>query len=236
MEGGPEIIFVLLFIAFSVLEGIGRKRKAQQKGPGKPKGSRPVGTASPEEIGGREREPTPSGRGGATARGTGAVGRPSQAGGSEGMIPKDIWEEILGLARGTARDPARGEPPPEAVRPPPRVEDETLEEIPPFEARTLEPLYVDRGVPGSQPRRGGDRGGGRGAVPARGGKAPPLPAKAAKGGAVTLPVPLPPAKAGAARKGQSPKMRELLGSGSVEDLRKAFILTEVLGPPLGLKE
>jgi len=31
-------------------------------------------------------------------------------------------------------------------------------------------------------------------------------------------------------------MRALLGSGSVEDLRKAFILTEVLGPPLGLRE
>lgn len=152
------------------------------------------------------------------------------------MIPKDIWEEILGLARGTPPEPARAEPPPDPVRPSRRVEDETLEEMPPFEARSLEPLHVDRGAPGSQPRRGRDRGGARGSVSARGGKAPPLPATAASGGAVTLPVPSPPAKAGAARTGQSPKMRALLGSGSVEDLRKAFILTEVLGPPLGLRE
>ena len=28
----PELIFVLIFIAFSVLEGIGRKKKAERKG------------------------------------------------------------------------------------------------------------------------------------------------------------------------------------------------------------
>ena len=97
-------------------------------------------------------------------------------------------------------------------------EGETLEEIPPFEARSLEPLEVEEHRPSSALRV-------REATTA-------APEKAA---APTV-----------ARMGRQPPRRraqggrrlkgDLLGNGSPEELRKAIILTEVLGPPLALRE
>lgn len=243
----PEIIFVLLFIAFSVLEGMGRRRKARErKAPGAPPGPSPEepgtrqeerpapppaeATASRREVPGRREPPA--------RREVPAGGRPEaqrpRGQGSEGMIPKEIWEEILGLARGEPPRPKPPEPGPEA-RPVPATEAETLEEIPPFEARSLEPLHVEREGPGKRPREAPIR---RGAPPsrdlaARRGGTPQAKGKEA------LPVArdgVPGSKERQRRRPRRGGLREdLLGDGAPEDLRKAIILTEVLGPPLALR-
>lgn len=230
MEGFSGLFIVLLFIAFTVLEGIGRKRRGQQKGePGEAQVPRP-----------REQPPSPrqsriptesaSSQGGPPRTDPGTmtrVPRPQRAPGagpreqgrsSEGLIPKDIWEEILGLARGEPPKPGSGQTGPDRPPRPPRREGETLEEIPPFEARSLEPLEVEEHRPSSALRV-------REATTA-------APEKVA---APTV-----------ARMGRQPPRRraqggrrlkgDLLGNGSPEELRKAIILTEVLGPPLALRE
>ena len=88
MEGFP-LFWILIFVVITVLEGIGRKRQSQQKG-------RPQTGPRPDQpsTGHRPPPPEPS---------TSAGGRTAQEGGpatSEGMLPKEVWEEILGLARG----------------------------------------------------------------------------------------------------------------------------------------
>ena len=236
----PEVIFVLIFIAFSVLEGVGRRRKTQQKGaPGKPPRPQPRQAGLP----GQARvppQPLPPGSGPLeagtdTSAGTRApmprrpagAARGEQGKGSEGLIPKGIWEEILGLARGDPPKPRPAEPGSDTSPHVPSREGETLEEIPPFEARSLEPLDVEA-----------DRSSSR--VQARSGRAEPA---SSKGSTPPMPPPLLEIGAGAAsgrsrRKGQGGRWLkgDLLGDGSAEDLRKAIIITEVLGPPLAMRE
>jgi hypothetical protein len=151
------------------------------------------------------------------------------------MVPKEIWEEILGLARGEQPRPRPAERETEP-RPLPPTEGETLEEIPPFEARSLEPLHVEREAPGERPQRPPIRAG---ASPSRDlatrkRERPPAKGKAAlatsREGA--------PASRGRGKRGLTgQRLRDdLLGDGALEDLRKAIILTEVLGTPLALRE
>lgn len=225
-----EVIFVLIFIAFSVLEGVGRKRKTQPKGaPGQSPGPRP----RPEQRPSREPEE-------ASARGSSprSVGPADEAGqeGSEGLIPKEIWEEILGLARGTPPEPRRAAPPPDLPEASPRREDETLEEIPPFEARTLEPVDFDDERRVVRPERLPVALGGGPAKGLAARKGTPLQRSGAKAvAAAKVRVPSPPVPPGKPSTGQGIRA-DLLGEGSQEDLRKAIILTEVLGLPVGLRD
>jgi hypothetical protein len=225
-----EVIFVLIFIAFSILEGVGRKRKTQQKGaPGKAPSPGPRPAPRPS------REPAETG---APVPDRGSVSRAEGAGqgSSEGLIPKDVWEEILGLARGTAPAPRQADPAPDLPEPRPRREDETLEEIHPFEARTLEPVDFEDERQVSRPER----------LPVPAGTSPTKGLAARKGSGLKRSG----AKAVAAAKARMPGSAEpsgkrsvgtgvradLLGDGSPENLKKAIILREVLGPPLGLRE
>ena len=227
-----EVIFVLIFIAFSVLEGVGRKRKTQQKGaPGKPPGPRPKPTQR------APREPVGAGTRGAEADGRPPV-RAEGAGpeSSEGLIPKDVWEEILGLARGTPPTPRRDDPGPDLSRSRPGREDETLEEIHPFEARTLEPVDFEDERPVSRPERApvlADT------TPAKGlaaRKRSGLQRSGAKAvAAAKARMPGSGARSGTETVGSGIRA-ELMGDGSPENLRKAIILTEVLGLPLSLRE
>jgi hypothetical protein len=233
MEGFSGLFVLLLFIAFSVLEGVGRKRKSQQKGPSgeaaarrptdsSSSGPAPIPSRSPSRPG-DSRRPGASTRGGvATAQMPAGAGRGGQGRGSEGLVPKEIWEEILGLARGEPPRPTTAEPGPSPR--PPRPEAETLEEIPPFEARSLEPLEVDRDRP----------------PPSEQGREQDRPAQSGSGysKALTPREPSSPQRAGTlAASGGGRKLKgDLLGDGSPEDLRKAIILTEVLGPPMALRE
>jgi hypothetical protein len=211
----PELIFVLIFIVFSVLEGVGRKAKQQAK---KREGAGRIPAPPPDRS---PKEPP---------RETAQKG----SDGSEGLIPSEVWEEILGLARGSAPSPKpqpapdsesearsledlRARPIPEAYR----RGDETLEEIPEFEARSLEPL---------EPRPEPDR-----RVPDRSRK-PAAAVEKARSRARDTGVAPPLAVSSSPRRSTGHPRTDLFGDGSPEELRKAIILREVLGPPLGTRE
>jgi hypothetical protein len=130
------------------------------------------------------------------------------------MIPADVWEEILGLARGKPPAP-KPEPAPE-----PEPGFETWQE---FEAEPV-PEAEER----SSRRHESDLDRRRAAV-AR----PPIQAQEVGSGrgVVTAPVPV------VRRAVDDGGVRgDLFGSGSPEELRKAIILKEVLGLPLALRE
>jgi len=224
-----EVIFVLLFIAFSVLDGVGRKRKAKERGAGgKPPAPRP-----------QQPPPREPARAGAGPVGSESAGRPEGTlpQGSEGLIPKDVWAEILGLARGTPPEPGRADPEPDSYDTRPGREDETLEEIHPFEARTLEPVDFEDERKVSRPERlpvPAGKGPAKGLAARRGAALKASGAKAvAAAGKARVPT-------GAERPGGRSTGRtiraDLLGDGSPGNLRKAIILTEVLGLPVGLRE
>ncbi|MGW8268460.1 MAG: hypothetical protein ACWGSQ_18980, partial [Longimicrobiales bacterium] len=114
--------------------------------------------------------------------------------------------------------------------------DETLEEIPPFEARTLERVDFEDERPVSRPERRpvpAGTGPARGLAARKGAELKRAGAKAVAAAKARTPGSVEASRRRPAR----PEIRsDLLGDGSPESLRKAIILTEVLGPPLGLRE
>jgi len=199
----PELIFVLVFVAFSVLDGIGRKKKAERKGaPGTVPGPQLRSVQNRETVATISPEPSSS----------------------EEIIPGDVWEEILGLARGSSPEPDKidepvEEPVDEPVEEPEDesswtaylTEGQTPEQTPDIRAQELESLAPRPQRVQPMPDQG---------------RAPSVHA-------------LPSGTAGAWGKGaerrQSSVRQSLLGDGSTAELRKAFILKEVLGPPVSLK-
>ena len=199
MEDSGFILWIIIF-AVAVLQGIGQKKKKPgQKGgrvPGAPRpkrAPRPVASTS-----------QPSGEGEAVD------GEET----SEGMIPSDVWAEILGLARGDAPEPKEQIPTPEEDS---LVLADVPEREPRPERRETRPAPVSREFPVShgadavlhptQPSRYESR------LAVRG-----IPESAEK------PV------------GRSGIKTGLFGSGSPRELRKAVVLQEVLGPPVSMKE
>ena len=206
MEDG--LFFWLIIMAVAVLQGIGaRKKKAGQQGkkPGMPGQKSPASGQTPPPPG---QTPPPPGQSPQTpgqrprlpaasrpARASIPQGEGAEEGGSsEGMIPSEVWAEILGLARGDpqpAEAEVESEPEPDLV-PAPRPfptshgAGAVLHETEPaaFESR----LAVSR-LPASEP--------------------------------------------GSEEKGRV--RAKLFGTGSPRELRKAIILQEVLGTPVGLK-
>ena len=236
MEGIPvELIFVLIFIAFSVLEAVGRKKGAGRKGG--------PGTApDPESRRQMERREIPRAQeaGGSSRGSPGREGKGPESS-SEGLVPKDIWEEILGLAQGMEPEGRKADSRsrPEvrrdmAGRDLPTSDPETLEEIPDFEARTLESLE-----PRPEPKRrlpdpAGHRRQGREV------KMPPVPSSRVKGMPGVADTEIGTGPGVAARPKRKPRggkvRQEVFGEGSLKELRKAVILKEVLGKPLGMRE
>ena len=109
MEDG--LFFWLVIMAVAVLQGIGaRKKKAGQQGkkmpqaPPRPRQGLPQGFPP-----GQERAPRPTRPARASFPPEEEIGElgSEKDGSSEGMIPSDVWAEILGLARGEAQ---RAEP------------------------------------------------------------------------------------------------------------------------------
>lgn len=210
MDGGA-LLYVLIFVVLAVVQGLGQKRReAERKSQTKPGGGAPAPGSAPGEprpLPRARRSPTPDS--------------------SEGLIPSEVWEEILGLARGKPSPPTPVDAPPEpAPAPAGRSADRrreeieiyrapgSLEEIPSFEARSLEDL---------RPRQ---------AELSQRELPPPSREVRPRRGALLTP------HMGRQRhSGRSRWMRkELLGSGSAEELRRAMVLSEVLGPPLSLRE
>ena len=209
MDGLAEFIFIAVIIALTMAEGVGRRRKRAGKGPlGQPPTS------------GKTPGPTPGASTG-VAR-TAPPQQPASSEGiasedtSEGLIPTDVWDEILGMARGEAERPAPPSPTPEAIS---EIDERSLENLEPRrESRPGTPTAVDR-----DPWRDG--------FPGRVG--PDVPA--GRSGLAVAPSIQVTRESGKTGEKEN-LMHELFGGTTAQHLRKAIILKEVLGPPLALRD
>jgi hypothetical protein len=187
-----SFIFWIIIFAVAVLQGIGQKKKKPgQKGGRVPGASRPKGAPRPVASTAGDGEET-----------------------SEGMIPSNVWAEILGLARGDAPKPKEQISTPEEDS---LVLADAPEREPRPERRETRPAPVSREFPVSH---------GADAV-----LHPTKPSKyesrlAGRGIPESVEKPV----------GRSGIKTRLFGSGSPRDLRKAVVLQEVLGPPVSMKE
>ena len=193
------LFFWLIIAAVLVLQAIGQKRKK----PGQP-GQKPPGPAGP-----RPGQPGGQGRVTATSRSPMAPPRPVQdgegSGSSEGMIPGDVWAEILGLARGEPRQDDPEIPLPSEERP--AASSARREERSPLEERPFPTSHGADAVPHQS-------------------KPADFKSRIAVSSA---PFEL--------EREETREVRTMLfGSGSPAELRKAFILKEVLDPPPSLRE
>jgi hypothetical protein len=234
MDGIPgELIFVLIFIGFSILEGVGRRRKAQQKKGGAPERPSAPRQRVPQRPHRDRVEPT---AGTVDADRPPAPVRDGKLEGSEGLIPQDVWDEILGLARGSKPEPRRPAERPEP-HPPTRSADEGDGALHTSEARSLEPLNVEDGRMVSRPERAVVLAGTEEAArpPAR-----PSSTDLQASGAKAVAAAKGKRHSVVAEVGMSPaggfRARNLFLEGTSEDLRKAIILTEVLGSPVSMRE
>jgi hypothetical protein len=150
----------------------------------------------------------------------------AEAGGSEGLIPSDVWQEILGLARGTTQTPESRPAPTDAGRghqeQPSTIEATHGVEYFSPESPSPEPPVRDR-----QPRP-------RSREIIR--QPSPAALKRKEAAASSAGATRTPALGERGREGHLGARAQLFGSGSVEELRKAIILQEVLGPPLALRD
>ncbi len=231
------MVFWVILIAIAGLQAIARKKKGK---PGQPD-QKPPGLARP-----RPAPPQARDRVTASSGPTQASSRPAQEDGddepSEGMVPQDVWAEILGLARG---DPQRAEPdPPPEVVPIPgsreeRPQEDQLREDPPRQegsaasvAPREEPVRVaQRHFPSSHGANAVLHQSEPGDFESRLAVSRPSSRDFESRLAVSRP------SSRDLGEGETEGTRaELFGSGSPGDLRKAIILSEVLGPPHALKE
>jgi len=212
------LVFWLIIVAVAVLQGIGRKkRKAGQ--PGQKPPSLPQTRSAPPQA--QERVT-------ASSRPTQVSSRPEEDDGgdesSEGMIPQDVWAEILGLARGDPRrDEPEASPQPEAPLPE-SGEDRSREESPREERPAASVLHREtRASPAPRP------------FPTSHGANAALHQTRPENFESRLALPRPPPPE-SQRGGARDVRAGLFGDGSPRELRKAIILKEVLGAPLGLRE
>jgi hypothetical protein len=163
------------------------------------------------------------------------------------MIPADVWEEILGLARGEPReDEAEASESPSVATPDSSVEERGTRPREGSSRRESEPVAVDDGYgrPAGEDRRVAQP------VPARQvpRNLPPSPAVPVPHDAPAVAHQTEPsdfearpgigeAGGGMPRRVDRPAPRtRLFGDGSRGELRKAVILQEVLGDPLALRK
>jgi hypothetical protein len=243
-----DIFFILVFVAIAVIQGIGQKRrqeakKRQQGQTGAP--PRPPPRPGAEAGAGPGSEPIRAER-------SGSARKPES---SEGLIPSEVWEEILGLARGGPLPPKRPPASPKSEAPPEEVTGRGLAEVP--QPRAGRP-DATRTAPTPRPREISDRDRSerpRG-IPERDRTPRPRSPEMIRSPAEIRPVraqesrpsraPVPAAIAsgevgtagevGESAAPQGEGRSPLFGDGSVEELRKAIILKEVLGPPLSLRD
>ncbi len=228
-----DYLFILVFLAIAVVQGIGQKRRKDAKKRNQPMGA-PTGpsTGLPQRASQRASQQSsqrPSQRHSTQPRPepedlpvpSGAA----EAGGSEGLIPSDVWQEILGLARGTTQTPESRPAPTDAGRGH-QEQPSTIEATHGVEDFTPESPSPEPPVRDRQPRPS-----------SREFIRQPSPAalKRKEAAASSAGATRTPALGERGREGQGARA-QLFGSGSVEELRKAIILQEVLGPPLALRD
>lgn len=254
-----QLIFVGVIVLFSILEAIGRKKKMEHGGEGE------VGEVPPPPPTSRRREmPAPVGppggpAGPASYDDDASYDEKAGAGrSSEGLIPADIWEEIAALARGEvppsrAPEPSSPRMPPPAPTPAPAPAPRPAPAPPSGTGpRTPQPRTPSKARPGEGRRSA--RPAPTAPAPIRGRRAvtpgpTPEPALEELREAHPLHATHPgmgepvrdrltaPAEASRDRvQAEVAEVRRLLRSGSTASLRKAVILSEVLGPPPGLRD
>lgn len=214
----------MIIIAVAVLQGIGRKkRKAGQPGQ-KPPGSPGTRTTPPGDQEGLEASSRPNMA--SPNQGQDAAGKKS----SEGMIPTDVWAEILGLARGEPRQAGPGVPSPSEAAPMGGTREERPWEEPSGEERPRE----DRPEAAMALREGPPPPVVRSFPTSHGADAVLHQTKRGdfESRLAISRTPSPESKRGEGRGVRA----GLFGSGSPRELRKAIILKEVLGPALSLRE
>jgi hypothetical protein len=109
-----ELIFFGVIIFFSIIESIARSRKKRARGPVQiPK------EWEEEEQQGWQPEPTPTYDEEPSYDELSTREASSRGSGSEGMVPSEVWEEIVGLAQGRMRQLERKPEPPAVPRPAP---------------------------------------------------------------------------------------------------------------------
>lgn len=259
-----QLIFIGVIVLFSILEAVGRKKKAEggeagelpppppttprRRAPQAPQGRVPGPMSYDDDPSFDER-----------AAGAGAPRNGSDSSSSEGLIPADVWEEIAALARGgvpPSRAPApQGpqRPAPEPSRPVPTAK--------PVPAPTPVPAPSPRVPRPSAPTRGRRAEAGKVGRPA---PRPPAPIRGRKavtpapalelaleetreehplhathpemGGPVRDRVTAYAADARARVRSEVTEVRRVLRSGNAGSLRKAVMLSEILGPPAALRD
>ncbi len=213
---GDGLFFWLIIVAVAVLQGIGQKKKKTGKPGQRLPGSKPQGQQAPTRT-----------RPSQTGSGTDGVDVSSDEGtSSEAVIPSDVWEEILGLARGAPPKGGR------VQRAPPEEMEETLppeiEEREPWEMETRRaPSPPVAPMPDSAPA------------------AREFPAS--HGANAVLHATRPSeseSRSGVRRQSEYREEKsseasvraELFGGGTLRELRKAIVHQEVLGKPVTLRE
>lgn len=231
MEDG---FFILVFIAIAVIQGIGQKRRKDAKQKNQPMGAPPRPSTRPPQRASQQPAQQPDTRPRADPEVRPSPSGTAEAGGSEGLIPSDIWQEILGLARGTTQTPGPGTAPPGSAEGPqerPRsLEASPGDGDPTPGGRSPEPPVRELQI---RPRS-----------PETIRQPSPAALKRQEAAAASLALPATASSAGATRTPASGERgregrdarAQLFGEGSVEELRKAIILKEVLGPPLALRD
>ena len=229
MEDG--LFFWLIIVAVAVLQGIGQKKRK----PGKPGPRLPGSKTQGQQASTRPRPRK-------TGPGEGAPDLTSDEGASsESMIPSDVWEEILGLARGKppgrapTGGPSEGGEPPLPVEmggvAPEEVEGSGSREVERRPARVMESRRPRPSPGSSQPTHAPAAR----EFPASHGARAVLHATEPSDSEARLGVPRQSATPGSKLLGDSVRT-ELFGGGTLRELRKAIVHQEVLGKPVSLRE
>lgn len=213
-----ELIFFAIIVLFSVIDSIARTRRKRQQAqqvPAPSDSGRPGWEWEEDEPSAYNAEPSYDDDvedevgplpGYARPYGSGSDDRPARPKSSEGMIPRDIWEEIAGMARGRLPTQPSPAPRPSAPSPAP-VEPKPVRRVERVPARSAGAHRVHRAHLGY-------------------GTDPSSRARSEQDGLDPLAVSVS-ADVSAARR--------QLSSNSVHALRRAMILQEVLAPPAALR-
>lgn len=220
------LVLIVVFVVLPLLEGVLKKRRRDAP---PPEAERPPEPPARRPEVPRRTPRTPEGR----AAPPEAAPRPREAdsGASEGMIPPDIWEELTGLPAPERSRPEAEEAPPEA---PPG---ETPSREAPASAESRRPSGRPAPTPGPRaplPEMGAPLPVARGEI-GESGEAATL---ARTGGGAPAPLPPPPGRPAPRRTGGSSAARlvsDLRGGSSVDELRRAVLYREVLGPPVAFR-
>ena len=230
MEGLADGFFIILVIVVMIVQTVAAQKKKQRKEaersrtPGRSGLPEMTGSASAEDSD----EPvdifTKLARAGAEREAQGPAAEEEDS--SEDLIPKEIWQEIAELAVGrrTPEPPPKPAPAPELPQTRERAQ---LDEAKPDSWEGGRMREVSPGTPGA----------GKSLVPDRSRKLTGRMEEAATSATASVGMPAPDIQLEVveSEKGAG-RMEWLFGGKSPEDLRKAILVREVLGPPLALRE